>query len=230
MEKLNLNRSDNSIFKDLKCPLFPGDTIYLEALASRYENDINTFKKNELIFRQGDRIRHLHILLSGELHGLMILSNGEQIEVDRMEVGMPIAVALIFADQATFPVDVEALTNGTLWRIPIETYKQMLQEEQCLLSAFLKVSSNAFSRITEKLNLISTKGLRGKIAHFILMRTSEQHPTFVLQRTRADFANYLGVQRPSLSRTLTEMQEMKLIEVQGRHITVLDRQALQYID
>lgn len=217
-------------FSSLRCPLFPPDPAYLQMLTTKYETDFIVFERGELLFRQGDKIRSLHIVLSGDLHGLMIVNNGEQIEVDRMAAGVPLAVALIFSQRGSFPVDVETLTDGILWRIPLRVYESMLQQEERLLAAFLRVSGDAFFRLTEKLNLISTKSLRGKLAQFILSRTSEGTPSFVLQRTRAELANYLGVQRPSLSRTLTELQERGLIRVDAKNITVLDRRGLSGLE
>lgn len=222
--------TSDHLFSDFKCPLFPIEQQHLLPLLPRYDTDIITFERGEVVFRQGDKIRSLHIVLSGALHGLMIVNNGDQIEVDRMGPGTPLAVALIFSSRGAFPVDVEALTDGMLWRIPIESYQAMLQHEVSLLSAFLRVSGDAFFRLTDKLNLISTKSLRSKIALFILTRTSEDSPSFTLQRTRTDLANFLGVQRPSLSRTLTEMQDKGLISVKGKIITVVDRKALRSLD
>lgn len=217
-------------FEGFKCPLFPLDDQQLAILHDCHKTELLSYTKGEVLFHQGDKLRHLHVVIHGELHGLMIVNNGEQIEVDRMGPGTPLAVALIFSSRASFPVDVEALSDGILWRIPLETYQTMLQHEESLLSSYLRVSADAFLRLTDKLNLISTKSLRGKLAVFILSRTSEERPSFTLARSRTELANYLGVQRPSLSRTLAEMQEKGLIHVDGRTLTVLHRKALRSLD
>ena len=43
-----------------------------------------------------------------------------------------------------------------------------------------------------------------------------------LDMTREELADYLGVTRPSLSRTLTQMQEDGIVSIHGKLIKVTD--------
>ena len=48
----------------------------------------------------------------------------------------------------------------------------------------------------------------------------------MLKRSRTQLAEYFGVQRQSLARSLKEMEEDGIIELKGRTVNVIDRNKL----
>lgn len=75
--------------------------------------------------------------------------------------------------------------------------------------------------------MLSTRSLKSKVAHYILDNTTPQKPHFVPKHNQTQLAEYFGVQRPSLARTLSELVGYGVIDTNNRKITVLDRQGLQ---
>ncbi|KAK9659760.1 Crp-like helix-turn-helix domain, partial [Popillia japonica] len=57
--------------------------------------------------------------------------------------------------------------------------------------------------LSERLKIFSQKGIKGKIAYYILQR--DKNGSFDLGRSIASLAEYFGVERPSLSRAISEM-------------------------
>ncbi|MCE5178205.1 MAG: helix-turn-helix domain-containing protein [Porphyromonadaceae bacterium] len=53
--------------------------------------------------------------------------------------------------------------------------------------------------------MMSIKSLKGKLSLYILECTAPQSRSFTLKRTQTQLAEYFGVQRPSLARTLGEL-------------------------
>lgn len=71
---------------------------------------------------------------------------------------------------------------------------------------------------------MSIKSLKGKLSLYILENTTPpQNNSFILRRTQTQLAEYFGVQRPSLARTLGEMIREGLISLYKRELKVLDR-------
>ena len=60
-----------------------------------------------------------------------------------------------------------------------------------------------------------------------LENTTPQNNTFTLKRTQSQLAEYFGVQRPSLARTLGDMMREELITLYKRELKVLDRGKLE---
>ena len=75
--------------------------------------------------------------------------------------------------------------------------------------------------------MLSIRSLRMKLAIYLLENTSEEQNILHLHRTQSQLAEYFGVQRPSLSRTLGEMVVDGAIELSRQEIVVCNRQKLR---
>lgn len=64
---------------------------------------------------------------------------------------------------------------------------------------------------------------------FILENTTEKKNSFTLKRNRTQLAEYFGVQRPSLARTMGELVDKGIISIDKREVTVLKRHELKKI-
>ena len=95
-----------------------------------------------------------------------------------------------------------------------------------ILTNFLTLTSNMTTFLSDKLQMISLKSLRYKLSIFLLEKTSPEKNYFILNRSRTQLAEYFGVQRPSLARTLKELEDEGIIKTDGRLVTVLDRSRL----
>jgi len=60
----------------------------------------------------------------------------------------------------------------------------------------------------------------------LLEKTTPEKNYFILKRSRTQLAEYFGVQRPSLARTIKELEDEAILAVNGRVVTVLDRNRL----
>jgi CRP-like cAMP-binding protein len=82
--------------------------------------------------------------------------------------------------------------------------------------------------LNERLEVMSCGTLRQKIAKMILFSIRDRLSLSV-SMSRQEMADFLNAARPSLSRELMRMQNDGLITVEGRKITVKDRNALEEI-
>jgi len=104
----------------------------------------------------------------------------------------------------------------------------MISNEKLLIN-FLTLNSNMTVFLSQKIQMISLKSLRHKLSIFLLEKTSPEKNYFILKRSRTQLAEYFGVQRPSLARTIKELEDESIITTSGRVVTVLDRNKLSRI-
>ena len=79
----------------------------------------------------------------------------------------------------------------------------------------------------QRLELLTCGELEQRVAWYLL-EISNGNPLVSLSMNRNELAAYLNVARPSLSRTLSSMQEQEIIQIQGRNqIHILDFENLQ---
>ena len=83
--------------------------------------------------------------------------------------------------------------------------------------------------LSQKLQMISIKSIKGKLSLFILEHTTEKKNSFTLKRNRTQLAEYFGVQRPSLARSISELVEQGVIAIDKRQVTVLKRDELRKV-
>lgn len=214
----------------LNCPLFYGlDELYLRNLLSNTVSEIRYFKKGETIARQGDVISFLYLLVKGVARTEMITKEGNVVEIEFIDPVRPLAPAFIFADNNRFPVDVISMENSTVYYIPKKDWLNEMMSNEALLVNFLQLNSNMTVFLSNKVQMLSIKSLKGKFALFILENTTIENNSFVLKRTQTQLAEYFGVQRPSLARTLGELINEGVISLYKRELTVLDRRKLEQL-
>ncbi|MBP1675854.1 MAG: transcriptional regulator, Crp/Fnr family [Bacteroidetes bacterium] len=200
-----------------KNEVFPDDLKYT----------IKNYGKNILIFRQGDLCDALNILVSGSVKTEMITENGNLLGIEIISAPRPLAPAFIFSDNNRFPVDVTTLEECEILRIPKDEVLRLMSVQPDFMRQFLTHNANRTQFLTNRLQLLSIKTIKGKIAHFLLEQTSLQGNPFVIKRNQTELADFFGVARPSLARSLSEMIEDNIIEVNKKEYRILNSKKLR---
>lgn len=213
--------------KLIACPLFRGmSKEEHDAFLERNNNEIVKFEKGETVVRQGDTIRALYLLVEGVVRTQMITREGNILEIDLLEAVMPLASAFIYASNHKFPVDVICMEPCTFLKISKSAWLEEMVHNEKLLMNFLTLNSNMTVFLSQKIQMISLKSLRHKLSVFLLEKTTPEKNYFILKRSRTQLAEYFGVQRPSLARTIKELEDEKVITTSGRVVTILERNKL----
>ena len=187
-------------------------------------NELNikkkSFKKGDWIAQQGDNVHALYILLKGSVKTEMISEAGTVLNIETIHAPNPLASAFLFADNNQFPVDVVALEDVEVIVISKETIMKQLADNKTFLQCFMTFNSNRVHFLSERLKLLSTKTIKGKLAQYILERTTNM--CFTLDMNQTTLAEYFGVTRPSLSRSISEMIDEGIISLKRKNGKVLD--------
>ena len=86
-------------------------------------------------------------------------------------------------------------------------------------------NANRKKYIYGRLKIFAQKGIKAKIVYYILSR--EQNGEFNFERSIVSLAEYFGVERPSLSRAISEMVRDGIITFQNGKGKVLDFDAME---
>lgn len=212
------------------CPLFTGiSKEEQQAFIMRLVSNRRIVEKGQIVVRQGDEIKHLYLLVKGVVRTEMITQEGNLLEIEFIDAVRPLAPAFLFANNNKFPVDVITIEECHFLLIPRKLWLKEMMQNEVLLTNFLKLNSNMIVFMSQKVQMISIKSIKGKLSLFILEHTSEENSSFILKRNRTQLAEYFGVQRPSLSRTISELVEKGVITIDKREITVLNREELKKV-
>ena len=188
---------------------------------------IKSYAKNELIVRQGDVCDSLYMLTLGSVKTEMITENGNILGIEIIKAPRPLAPAFLFSDNNHFPVDVTALEEVEIMKIPKEEILRLMMTNPDFMKQFLTHNSNRTQFLTNRLQLLSIKTIKGKIAHFLLESMTDEGKTFTINRNQTELAEFFGVARPSLARSLSELIQDGIIRIDKKQFTILDSKSLR---
>ena len=184
-----------------------------------------SFKKGTWIARQGDTVRALYILLKGSVKAETIAASGTVLTIETIHAPNPLAPAFLFAENNHFPVDVVALEDCEVMIVYKESIMKQLACNKTFLKGFMAFNANRTHFLSERIRFLSIKTIKGKLAQYILEKSN--NADFTLHVNQTELAEYFGVARPSLSRTLSEMIDKGIISLKGKNGKILDREKLK---
>ena len=204
---LNIENEDDFLL-DLKC-------------------SVKAYPKNELIIRQGDVCDALYMLTLGSVKTEMITENGSLLGIEIIKAPRPLAPAFLFSDNNHFPVDVTTLEEVEIMKIPKDEIMRLMMTNPNFMKQFLTHNSNRTQFLTNRLQLLSIKTIKGKLAHFLLEQVVGTEKTFTLNRNQTELADFFGVARPSLARSISEMVHEGIIGINKKEFSILDMKRLR---
>lgn len=210
-----------------KCPVFKGlSENESKKLLGEIHYQVKNFEKGELVAIAGEPTFNLYIILSGSVRGEMMDYSGKTIKIEDIEAPRPLATAFLFGENNRFPVTVTANTDAKILSIPVTEFLKLLQKNAQVLKNYLNGISSRSQFLSEKLRFLSFKTIREKVAHFLLQQAGDRLHSIELKSTQQQLSELFGVTRPSLARVLGEMQREKLIIIEKKTVTLLNRQKL----
>lgn len=126
----------------------------------------------------------------------------------------------------------QALETAMVCELPYDTLDAMSVKFPVLRKQIMRFMSSEIKHDHELMMLLSKRSAEERLLHFIShlsQRFDERGfsaKQFHLSMTRNEIGNYLGLTVETISRLLTRFQKDKLIEVDGKLITILNMDGL----
>lgn len=187
-----------------------------------------SYSKNDVIAFEGDEVRGQYIMLSGCVRGEMTNYQGKVVKIEDITGNNLLAPAFIFGGDQHYPVDIIANKDTECIYMGNESFAKLLQMNAVLSTNFRDIVASKTQFLSNKIKFLALQPIKGKIASYLLKRTKNKPGNSVLLPYSQDkLADLFGVTRPSLTRALRELDQDKIIEAQGKKITILDRKKLE---
>ncbi len=221
-------QNDKMIYQLItQCPIFRGiSEKEAEFLLDKIHFQIKKYSKDEVIVVSGETVMNLLIVISGSVRGEMIDYSGKIIKIEDIDAPKPLAAAFLFGKENKYPVTVTANTDSSLLIMPVAEFLKLLQLNTQILKNYLNSISSRAQFLSQKLNFLSFKTIKGKVAHFLLQQAGDRFHSIELQNTQQQLADLFGVTRPSLARVFGEMQKDGIIKISNKTVSLLNKKAL----
>jgi CRP-like cAMP-binding protein len=190
---------------------------------------ITDMLEGESLFFQGDEVSSFYLVLSGRIKLYRVSPDGKEKVVEIMETGHTFAEALMFMHEATYPVTATALAPSRVIGINCRDFREMLREsvETCFL--LLGNMSYRLRGLVREIDTLSLDTGTVRTVAYLLRQAPEDRDEFELQIAKSVIASRLSVKPETFSRILKNLHERSIVSIEGRKVTIHDREAMMSI-
>ncbi len=187
-------------------------------------------------FVAGEAIHHgsydcsgLIILISGSLRAYMMNESGKQITLYRLfEKDICLFSASCIMKDITFDFYIDCEKDATVVLIPIDLYKEIVDNSRTILDYTNRILTSRFSDIMWIFEQMAFHSLDKRLAYY-LIEQSYNEDSNTLNFTHEKIANDLGTAREVISRMLKYFELEKIVELKRNKIIILDEKKLSEI-
>ena len=145
----------------------------------------------------------------------MLTEEGNVIKIEELVPSDVIASAFIFGKKNSFPVDLAAKDEAEILYVERKEFLKLLFSQEKILENFLNEISNKTQLLTSKIwNSFNNKTIKKKFCDYV--KKNQKDNLFSIQNLGA-LAEFFGVERPSLSRVLSDLVKDEKLERIGRN-------------
>lgn len=205
----------------IKCVPILKPVTDIELLVSQGQIKIKKYAKGETLYNQGCLCNSLDIVVTGSLTAYSLTESGSSTIMFEFKKDSIIGANLLFATNNIYPLNIYCSSECSLIHIEKTAVEILLHNYDFVMSYVRSLSQNSLG-LNHKIAMFSRKTLRQNIYEYLLQQSIAQHvQTVHLPFSKKEFADYLGVQRPSLFRELKKMQLDGIISIDNRKIRIL---------
>ena len=196
------------VFNDL-------DEDTIKDILEKTKYEIKKYSLDEPIAFRGDEVKGLYIILKGTLITEMLTEEGNVIKIEELVPSDVIASAFIFGKNNSFPVDLSVKDEAEIFFVERKEFLKLLFSQEKILENFLNEISNKTQLLTSKIwNSFNNKTIKKKFCDYV--KRNQKNNEFFIENLGA-LAEFFGVERPSLSRVLSELVKDEKLERIGRN-------------
>lgn len=197
----------------LNSPLFRGLKMdELDTLLTSINHQIRHFRSGELLAQAGEDVDQAVILLEGRLQGEMVDFAGNSLKIEELDPPQMVAAAFLFGPQNKFPVFLSAKSEGSILVIYKRDFTKMLSLEPRVMVNYINIVSAKAQFLSGKISFLSLKTIKEKIAFYLLQKIKQTQNTQVqVDQTQTALADLFGVARPSLTRSILDMEKQGIL-------------------
>jgi len=214
----------------------PNDLRKVSVFAEATDDDLDFIAQNsfvrsieegEFFFFQGDPAEYLYVLTSGQVKLLQSNPSGKQVNIRTIRPWEMFAALGAVRKDATYPLSAQALQGSTALVLRSDFMNEMMQTRPYLAIALTRLITTLMQEIQVRYRELATERVEQRIARTLLRlasqtgeRIEDETSTVELSFTRQDLAEMTGTTVFTVSRTLSEWDQLGIIEAGRERIKI----------
>lgn len=194
---------------------------------------VQSYKKNEVIYCEGETPTHLMCLLSGKVKIYKDGVGGRSQIIRMIKPHEYFAYRAYFANE-DFVTAAAAFEPSVIGLVPLDIIDSLIQQNNELAVFFIKQLSIDLGIADARTVNLTQKHIRGRLAESLLFLKEnygieEDGFTLSIYLSREDLANLSNMTTSNAIRTLSNFATEHLIAIDGRKIKIIDEEKLKKI-
>ncbi|HEX8377343.1 MAG TPA: response regulator [Pedobacter sp.] len=209
-----------------------------EARSTKLLNDlslnsrIKTYKKKQSIYMDGDQPMNVYLVKSGRVRTYMVYQDGREISSGIFTTGDFLGYESVLLN-TPYPENAEAIDTAELYLIPRNEFNALLFKDPGIAKKFIELLSGNLQEKQEQLLKLAYNSVRKRVADALINLAEKFHGSSTgsceIKVSRDDLAAMVGTANETISRTLADFKDEKLIEKEGSTIKILSVEKLRKI-
>ena len=189
---------------------------------------LRDFRKGEVIFRDGEPAPGVFIVASGLVRVYKLAPTGKEHVLHLASPGMTFAEVAVLGDFPC-PAFAETLEETTCLLLPIEPFTKALREDHRLCLQILSGMAMWVKSLVSLLEGIVLRDALGRVAGYLLQAQADQGSMISLPGLKRHVASHLNLTSETLSRTLRQLREERLISEDENGLVIEDTRELRRV-
>lgn len=194
-------------------------------------SQIIDFPKGTSVFNRGDPAIGLYILLEGQLKLGVTSPQGTEKIISIVSPGESFGEAILFLDRQ-FPVYAQAILDSQVLLVPKNLIFSMLDHDAMFARKMLAGLSIRMHQLVQDIEMLSLQSCTQRFIGYLLQISADapDASNITLPASKTTIASLLNLTPETLSRTLAKLQQLGLIEVNGKDVMITDVKKLRKYD
>lgn len=214
------------------CELFTG--LQVDETASLLKNTelkVTSYSKGDMVRASSQAINSPGVILEGVLDLGTNIESGKYINFLYKKEGEIFGAESLFSREDFSAVQITAAVKSEVLYLPEAKLFELIANNQRVNKNLLSILSRSIFRLNTKIELLADTSIQRKIAYTLLYNADASGTeTVKLLVSRQAWAEHLNISRPSLSREIGKMEAEGIISINGKEITIINREKLEEIN
>ena len=185
------------------------------------------FDRGAMVYGGGAECAGLILPVEGQLRAYMLTDEGRELTLYRLfPWDMCLFSASCMMRSIQFDITIQAEKDTTLWVIPAEIYKRVMEASAPLANFTNEVMAARFSEVMWLIEQILWKSFDKRLAAFLLEEAAIEG-TSTLRLTHETIGNHLGHPREVVTRMLRYFQAEGMVRLSRGVVEIVDERALR---
>jgi CRP/FNR family transcriptional regulator len=187
-------------------------------------------RRHHVIALEGSEATHVHVVRSGQVRLFKALDDGREFALRFVGKGGIFGLECLDGRPSSYTAEV--LRNAEVCSIPAPTLRNILDQSPHLTQKLLHLIIVDLLDAQDMLINLGVRSARERVAAFLMRQyrvvngANGSSLPIVLEISRRQLADHLGLASETLIRTLTELQREHVVRIEGRTLDVLDTDRL----